>query len=398
MFKHLILIISLSMISLSHADQNTVYIGLDADMSAVAKTGGIAIQRGAEIAIHEINQAGGLLGKQLALMVKDHRGNPARGIANIEAFAKMDNLLAVLGGVHTPVVMKELPLIHQYNLIYLDPWAAGTPIVDNNYQPNYVFRVSIRDAEAGKVFVDYAKSLNVKKLGLLLEQTGWGRSNEASINKHASLAGLDVVATEWVNWGQKDLSKALSNLKEAGSDTIIMVTNAPEGAIFTKQLINNNDLKAIPIIAHWGIASGEFVKEVGLENLNQLNLSVLQTYSFAAPTHPSLNTNVISLYQSLFDDTVTAETIPGAVGVAHAYDLVHLLALAIKQAKTFDSSTVRDALEKIPHYHGLVKHYQPPFTEQQHDALLANDYMMSRFNKDGWLVPIIKDESELSHD
>jgi branched-chain amino acid transport system substrate-binding protein len=68
--------------------QTPLYIGLDADMSAVSKDGGIAIQRGAMIAIEEINHAGGVLNRPLELITKDHRGNPARGIANIKALSK----------------------------------------------------------------------------------------------------------------------------------------------------------------------------------------------------------------------------------------------------------------------------------------------------------------------
>jgi len=99
-----------------------IYLGLDADLSAVAKEGGIAIKRGALIAIEEINANGGVLGRPLSLIVKDHRGNPARGIANIKAFSQQEGLVAVLGGVHTPVAMKELPVIHENQMIYLDPW------------------------------------------------------------------------------------------------------------------------------------------------------------------------------------------------------------------------------------------------------------------------------------
>ena len=88
-------------------------IGIDADMSSVAAEGGNAIYRGAKIAVDEINADGGLLGRPVELVVKDHRGNPARGIRNLKEFSDLDGLLAVLGGVHTPVVLSELDLIHQ---------------------------------------------------------------------------------------------------------------------------------------------------------------------------------------------------------------------------------------------------------------------------------------------
>jgi branched-chain amino acid transport system substrate-binding protein len=383
-----IIFISFLLCSQSFAETKPLYIGLDADMSAVAKAGGIAIQRGAEIAINEINQTGGLLGRKLELIIKDHRGNPARGLVNISEFADQEDLLAILGGVHTSVVLKELPVIHQHKLIFLDPWAAGTPIVDNGFKPNYVFRVSVRDKEAGKVFIDYAKKNGISKIALLLEQTAWGRSNEKSITEFSAKSGVEILGVQWFNWGQKSFDHELSAFNSLDIGAIIMVANAPEGADFIKDLVTQPLLLSLPIISHWGIASGDFVEKVGLDSLNKVKLSVLQTYSFERPYNQEKNDFVISRYQDLFDSSVNAKTIQAAPGVAHAYDLVHLLALAVKQAASADREAVRSELEKIKTYRGLVKTFQPPFTEQAHDALLAEDYIMSKFDKEGWLVPI----------
>ena len=160
-------------------------LALDADLSAVAVEGGFAIREGMEIAIDEINQQGGVLGKQLELVLRDHRGNPARGVRNIENLADHKQLLAIFGGVHTPVALAELEKIHQHNLLFMIPWAAGTTIVDNNFTPNNVFRVSIRDQEAGQVLIRHASERNIKRVALVLERTGWGRSNQSSLSKAA---------------------------------------------------------------------------------------------------------------------------------------------------------------------------------------------------------------------
>jgi branched-chain amino acid transport system substrate-binding protein len=368
--------------------QAPIYIGLDADMSAVAKEGGVAIQRGARIAIDEINKAGGVLNRPLELITKDHRGNPARGIANIKAFSTMPDLVAVLGGVHTPVALKELPIIHENEIIYLDPWAAGTPIVKNGYQPNYVFRISVRDEQAGKVLIKQAKKLGASKVGLLLENTGWGRSNEKSMTSAASENGVGIAAIEWVNWGQKDMTKEISSLTSQGAEAIMLVANAPEGVVAAKSLLKLEHAKELPIISHWGIASGTFVELVGLDDLAKLNLFVLQTYSFDKPTNPDLNKQILKTYQEMFDSSVTAASIPGAVGTAHAYDLIHILAKAIKQANSTKSSDIRSELENLPLHKGLVKTYNPAFTKDKHDALWAEDYIISRFDSQGNLAPL----------
>jgi branched-chain amino acid transport system substrate-binding protein len=83
-----------------------------------------------------------------------------------------------------------------------------------------------------------------------------------------------------------------------------------------------------------------------------------------------------------------AERILSPVGIAHAYDLTHLLARAINQAGSTDRRKIRDALENLPPYDGLVKRYARPFTPQRHDALGPEQVFMARYSADDRLLPI----------
>jgi len=362
-------------------------IGLDADLSAVAKDGGIAIQRGAQIAINEINAQGGLLGRPLKLVSKDHRGNPARGIHNIKAFATTPNLIAILGGVHTPVVLQELDLINQYKIPFLIPWAAGTPIIDNGFEPNYVFRLSIRDEQAGTVLVQEAKAEGHQKVALLLEQTGWGRSNQNSIQKASFEQGISVTHISWFNWRQKSMKNELARIKESGATAIMLVANAPEGVTIVREILKSPEFKGLSIYSHWGIASGQFTESFKPEELLTMQLSVLQTYSFLTPTNPSLNQKVLRSYANNFDKEATAENVVGASGIAHAYDLIHLLAKAVELGNSVESANIQKSLENIKSFKGLVKEYKPPFSSDNHDALMSHDYFMAKYNESGFLVP-----------
>jgi branched-chain amino acid transport system substrate-binding protein len=75
------------------------------------------------------------------------------------------------------------------------------------------------------------------------------------------------------------------------------------------------------------------------------------------------------------------------VGAAQAYDLTHILALAIDRAGSTDRKAVRDALERIGTVRGLVKTYSPPFTPARHEALGPDDLLLARYRADGVLVP-----------
>lgn len=371
------------------ADQTAkpIIIGLDADMSSGAAQSGEAIRRGAELAIAQINQRGGVLGRPFQLVVRDHRGNPARGKDNIEELAGLADLVAVIGGIHTPVALAELELIHQHRIVYLGPWAAGTTVVDNGYEPNYVFRVSVRDELAGRYLMKAAKARGYRQPGLLLERTGWGRSNERAFKTAAQDLGVTIAGIEWFNWSIKSLDQQVHALQEAGADVVMLVANPREGVVALQAVAAMAPKRRLPIISHWGITGGNFTRTAEVD-LDQVDLVFLQTYSFLEPKLPKRAEGFLQAYFKRFSDVGSPAEIRSPVGTAHAYDLVHLLAMAIERAGSIERPAVRDALERLPRYHGLVKDYRRPFTPKRHDALTAADFSLARYLPDGTIEPV----------
>jgi branched-chain amino acid transport system substrate-binding protein len=364
-----------------------IIVGLDADMSSGAALAGMSIQRGAEIAISEINAKGGVLGRPLSLSIKDHRGNPARGLDNIEAFSSMENVVAVLGGLHTPVALHELPMIHKKQMVYLSPWAAGTPVVKNGYQPNFVYRVSIRDEHAGAFLVKQALNKNYKRVALVLEQTGWGRSNERAMKEALKSQEMEPVGVSWFISVKGDMEDAINELDKVDPDVILLVANAAEGLEIVTAMASRPSADRVPIISHWGITGGGFF-EKAKPILNKVDLSILQTYSFITPSYPRRAERVINAYLKRYSDADTVNDIFAPTGTAHAYDLIHLLALAIEKAATTNRSQVRDALENLGDYQGLVRNYTPAFTADKHDALDASDFNLSKYDENGVIAPL----------
>jgi branched-chain amino acid transport system substrate-binding protein len=141
-----------------------VIIGFDAEAGHMTSTSDDAIQMGILTAIHEINAAGGVLGgRPLELLIKDNRSVPARGIKNIEEFAKIPDLVAVVGGKFSPVLLEEVPVIHQEKVILLDAWAAADTIVDNGKNPNFCFRLSLKDSWGIQTMMDFAFKKGAKR-------------------------------------------------------------------------------------------------------------------------------------------------------------------------------------------------------------------------------------------
>lgn len=366
-----------------NSSNETIVIGLDADLSLGSAPAGIAIKRGIQLAIDEINERGGVLGKKLALQTQDHQGIAQRGIENIKTLAANPHVVAIIGGLHSPVALSELKIIEQEKIPFLIPWAAASKIVDNGMKPNWVYRLSIKDSHVSDFLINEALKTS-KKIGLLLENTGWGRGNDKAARYSLAKHNLEPMGVEWFNWGAKDFTSQLNKLESQGTELIILVANAPEGIELIKNLAKYK--KQFKIISHWGITGGYFAERVG-DLDDQMDISFVQTYSFMNSDNDK-NKDMIKKYLKKYSKNSVRDII-APTGTAHAYDLTHLLAIAIEKANSLDRAKIREALENLPMYEGLVKTYDPAFTVDRHEALNADDFQLARFALDGTIVPIV---------
>ena len=200
MFKHVLRIsfVLLAMLSgrVMASPGAPVVIGLDGAYGLANSTSAQSIEKGVRIAIEEINAAGGVLnGRKLKLVTRDNRSMPARGIQNINAFSTMSDLVAVVSGRFTPVVMGTLESLLRNELINLAAWSAGDPVVHHGHSPNYVFRLLLRDSLAMPKMISFAAGRGARRIGFLLTNTAWGRSNEAAAKRY--LKGNQFAAIGW---------------------------------------------------------------------------------------------------------------------------------------------------------------------------------------------------------
>jgi branched-chain amino acid transport system substrate-binding protein len=366
-----------------------VYIGLDAEFGYQGSTSAEAIEGGMRIAIEEINKAGGVLnGRPLALLKRANHSVPARSVTNIEELASIPDVAAVFCGRFSPTVLDSLDTIHKLQIPMLDPWAAADAIVDNGYKPNYVFRLSLRDSWAMQVMIPYAGSKNARNIGLLLLNTSWGRSNlkaaEAYIQQHPQYR---LAATHWYNWSDDSLLEKYMALYQAGAQAVIIAGNAEDAIKLLQAETSLPKSQRLPIISHWGVTGGDFVNMAG-PMLQQVDFSVVQTYSFIGKQDASAQ-RVLTAAKRLFN-VADARQLASPVGVAHAYDLTHILAKAINKAGSLDRVKIRNALEQVKDYAGLIKTYKQPFTAERHDALTLNDVFMAKYAADGAIEPVIQ--------
>jgi branched-chain amino acid transport system substrate-binding protein len=128
-------------------------------------------------------------------------------------------------------------------------------------------------------------------------------------------------------------------------------------------------------VSHWGPAGGRFTELAGP---NAKDVVFVQTYSFFGKQTP-VGERVLTELKKKYPDVKGPGDATPAVGIANAYDAMHLVALAIGKAGSTNGDAIRQGFYRIDRYEGLIKTYVNPFTPENHDALNENDYVWTRF-------------------
>lgn len=352
-----------------------IKIGLVTALSGQSALAGEAITRGMTVAIDEINAQGGLLGgRKLELVRRDDEANPAKGVTAARELIYREKVAVLFGGLDTPVSMAIVQLSNQEKVPFMGPWAAGTPITKNGAKPNFAFRVSAVDEIVDRGMLAYAqKNFGAKNPGMILVNNPWGESNEKGLTAALAAKGMKAAAIEKFNDSDVDVVPQLTRLKAAGADALFMVGNVGPSAQVVKSLDRMG--WQVPIVSHWGPAGGRFTE---LGGPNAKNVHFVQTYSFFGKQSP-VGDKVVAALKAKYPDIKGPDNITPAVGVANGYDALHLAAQAIAKAGSTDGDAVRQGFYKIDKYEGLIKTYDKPFSESNHDALNETDYVWAQF-------------------
>ncbi|WED20777.1 ABC transporter substrate-binding protein [Vibrio sp. JC009] len=380
-----------------------IHIYVDADRTA-ARTSGVAIERGIRVALDEVGNQ--IAGRPVKVLTRDHHGSAVRSKLHLKEYLSDENALAVFSGLHSPPLLENLRFIHDHQILVLDPWAAAGPITRYPSEQNWVFRLSVDDTKAGRVIVNHALAEGFTKPYLLLEDTGWGKSNYKTMSQALAEQGISPIGVKWFNWnlGSTGAKMSLRDIYASGADVILMVANASEGKTFARALLKVSrefeSKKALPIRSHWGITGGDFPQVINPQMRKEMDIKFLQTrFSFISSPPTPLSESVLARAKRLYPEEIRdASDITAPTGFIHAYDLTKLMLAAINRQGLSgdiqaDRLALRSALEQIDGpVEGLIKTYRQPFSPYSesrpdaHEALGHAELVMGEYDMENRIV------------
>jgi len=363
-----------------------VYIAFDGAYGVKTNTAPRAIESGILAAMEEINARGGVLGgRPLKLLTSDNQGVSARARDNYLEHAARAGVVAVFAGKYSPSTVETVPHAQKARVPLVSVWGSADPITDHGDKPSFSFRLSLKDSWGVEAMLQRARSAHqARRLCAVLPNTSWGRSSDAVIGARAPRLGLTVVTTRWYNWGDKAFGDVVEACRAARAQAMILVANEVEAALVVREMARLDGAQRLPIVSHWGLTGG-IVHELAGEALDKVDLQVIQTFSFIDNPRPKARRLAAWLMKE--GNLASVRDIVSPVGSAHAYDMTHLVAMAVERARSTDGDAVRQALERLAPFEGAVRAYAPAFTPERHDALGPQQVLFVRIERSGALVP-----------
>jgi branched-chain amino acid transport system substrate-binding protein len=349
-----------------------IKIGLSAAFSGPNAAAGQSMKRGADLALAEINAAGGVLGRQLVLVIRDNEHKLDRGVAQTRELIEREGCSAILGSQGSFIGVAVIDTIHELKVPWFALAVGGVGIIENKRQPNYMFRVATNDREVAKFLVSYGMDkAGSKKFAILNEDTGWGVPAIADLQAALKSRNLEPASVDKMKVGDSDFTPQMLRAKNAGADTILTFANTVEVANALKA---GNKMGYRPkVISAWALANATFPSLApGLSD----GVMVMQTFTFVENKRPQ----AVALYKSLtakYNDIKDAMQVSFPSFLGNSFDATHMIALAIKKAQSTEGPKLQAALEDLGDYDGLVKKYTNPFSASRHEALGPDDYLMT---------------------
>jgi len=329
-----------------------------------------------ELESKRINDAGGIDGREIEIVIEDDATDEAKAVAAAAKLIEQDNVVAILGASGTGQSMAIRGDIQRAGVPQIS--MAGGTVITSEFDP-LVFQTPWSNTIVVPFVLDAIKKAGVTKIAVLSDTGGYGKDGLAVIQAEAPKAGLEIVASETFNAGDTDLSAQLTRIKGTDAGAILLWTAGKEAAIAVKSA---RDLGiAVPFYGGSGQARLEFAEGAG-DASDGFTFGTGKSLVPANWGEGTENYKVVSEFASRYK---TAYGEDPDIFAGHAFDALAIAVDGLKRAGAdADSATLRDAIEKTSGLVGFGGNFS--FSATDHNGLTTEDLALYKF-EDGVWVP-----------
>lgn len=326
--------------------------------------------------VERINQAGGVLGQQIQLIVYDDAGDAGAARTFATRLIEDDRVHAIIGGTTTGTTMAVVPLVEEEEIPFIS--LAGAVVIIDPVKP-FTFKTPHTDRMACQRIFEDLNDRGLSRIGLIAGAGGFDRSMREQCLDVAPDYGIEVVADEAYGADDTDMTPQLTNIRNAAGIQAVINAGFGQGpAIVTR---NYRQLGIdLPLYQSHGVASKAFIDLAGdaAEGV-RLPAAALLVADLLSDDDPQKDVvvNYTRDYEARFNQPVS--TFGG-----HAYDALFLLVEAIERAGSTDPAAIRDELRNTRGFIGTAGEFN--LSETDHMGLDVSAFRMLEIRDGNWTI------------
>ena len=327
-----------------------------------------------EMEVKRINDAGGVNGRPIEVIIEDDATDDAKAVAAASKLIEQDKVIAIIGATGSSQTMAVRGDVNRAGIPQVS--MAGATAITANFDP-LVFQTPWSNTIVVPFEIADMKANGIKKVGLITDTGGFGKDGREVFTAEAKKAGIEIVSDQTFNAGDTDMTAQLTNIKGSNADALVMWTAGKEAATVVK---NAKELGlTIPVYGSHGNARKEFIEGAGdaAEGMKFGAGKVLIPEAYGEGTEGfKVASDFISRYQTAYG--AAPSTFAG-----HAYDALYLITEAAKRVQgDLTPAALRDEIEKTQGFVGIGGTFN--FSPTDHNGLTQNDLTMYKIQNGDW--------------
>ena len=316
-----------------------IVVGEYGSLTGGIATFGISTKNGSEMAFDEVNKKGGVLGKQVKVLVEDDQSKPEEASTVVTKLINQNGVVAMLGHVASSHSLAAAPICQSSHVPMISPSSTNPRVTQVG---DYIFRVCFTDVFTGAVVAKFASdTLHAKRVAILVDvRSDYSVGLQTFFGQAYKRLGGEIVAEQSYSQGDSDFRAQLTAIKAANPDAIYVPGYYTEVGTIVHQARELGI--TVPFLGSDGWDSPK-LWEIGGQALNGCYFS--NHYSTDDP-NPAVQ-KFVSDYKTRYGQ------IPDALA-ALAYDAARIMADAIGRAGSTDGPKVRDAIAATKDFPGVT--------------------------------------------
>lgn len=347
------------------AEGETYYIGMYLSQTGTSAGVGDNQLKGAQLAVKEINEAGGILdGRPIELILYDDASSTETAVKVVTRLVEEDKVDIILGGNLSPNILASSPVTEAAHVLHI---GAGTGASWTNIGAKYLFRSTANGILPTKTFIEAMQEMDEKTCAIICSDSEYGQSGHENIMKFMEGSGIEILADVTYQAGDADYTGCISQLLKDNPDAIVQYGDSKEMIVFLKQLRQAGYTRCI-----YTVEGG------GDRQLSELAGHAADGIVFSSPyvipetieqSASEMETAFLQKYVDAYGEMPISDT------AYRGYDQVYLAAAVLNNsADVTDREANRESILTVD-YTGLAGHFD--FSDETGDGLSgANKYMV----------------------